>query len=278
MSVTGEAASVCLCDSTIVPGIALATNGHALEPEAPGIIIASPAATVSLQRVVTGPVVSTIGATVRICNSVVDAGSPCAIAYAAIDMESAGADLHIEETTVIGKVHVHTMTLASNSIFYSRLMRTDSWPAALWCARRQSGCVRFCWLPTPAITPQTYRCLPDTASDASALTPQFITLEYGRPSYAMLSGDAPVCIMKGADDGSEIGAWHLTQEWQAIRNVQIRLAEYLPFALEAGIFLVPSAVEPVVRIAGYGYRAGKTGRACDEGEGIHLAGIGVGLL
>ena len=96
--------------------------------------------------------------------------------------------------------------------------------------------------------------------------------------YAMLSGDAPVCIMKGADDGSEIGAWHLTQEWQAIRNVQIRLAEYLPFALEAGIFLVPSAVEPVVRIAGYGYRAGKTGRACDEGEGIHLAGIGVGLL
>jgi hypothetical protein len=278
VSVTGEASNVFLCDATLVPGIALATNGHAMEPCEPSLIITSQAATVALQRVVTGPVVSVTGASVRICNSIVDAGSPCAVAYAATDMASAGADLHIEESTVIGKVHVHTLTLASNCIFHARLLRLDSWPAALWCARRQCGCVRFCWLPTPSITPQTYKCLPDTASDAAALTPQFITLQYGRPSYAMLSGYAPVCIMNGADDGSEMGAWHLTQEWQAIRNVQIRLGEYLPFALEAGIFLVPSAAEPVVRVAAYGYRTGKTGPVCDDGEGIQIAGIGVGLL
>ncbi len=278
LSVTGEAANVFLCDSTAVPGIALNPNGQATLPGEPSVIITSPAATVALQRVITGPVVSTLGATVRICNSIVDAGSPCGVAYAAADLESAGADLHIEESTVIGKVHVHTLTLASNTIFYARLTRLDSWPAALWCARRQSGCVRFCWLPTPAITPQTYKCLPDTASDSAALVPQFITLEYGRPSYAMLSGYVPVCIMNGADDGSEMGAYHITQEWQAIRNVQIRLGEYLPFSLEAGIFLVPSATEPVVRAVAYGYGAPNTGPICDDGEGIQMAGIGVGLL
>jgi hypothetical protein len=278
LSVTGEASNVFVCDSTLVPGVALNSDGHAAEPGAASVMIPSPAATVALQRVVTGPVLSAIGATVRICNSIVDAGSPCGVAYAATDTESAGADLHIEESTVIGKVHVHTLTLASNTIFYARLTRRDTWPAALWCARRQSGCVRFCWLPTPAITPQTYKCLPDTASDAAALSPQFITLEYGRPSYAMLSGDVPACIMTGADDGSEIGAWHITEEWKAIRNVQIRLGEYLPFALEAGIFLVPSAAEPAIHVVAYGYGAVKTGPVCDDGEGIQIAGIGVGLL
>ena len=107
--------------------------------------------------------------------------------------------------------------------------------------------------------------------------PKFITLEYGRPSYAMLSGDVPVCMMNGADDGVEMGAYHLTQEWQAIRNVQIRLGEYLPFALEAGIFLVPSASQPVARVAhGYGERS--TRPVCDDGEDIQVVGIGVGLL
>ncbi len=278
LNVTGDAANIFLCDSTFVPGVSLNTNGEATEPGEPSIIVTSPAASLVLQRVISGPILSTVGASVRICNSILDAGSQCAVAYAAIDQNSAGADLHIEESTVIGKVHVHTLTLASNTIFYSRLQRLDSWPASLWCARIQSGCVRFCSLPTPAITPQTYKCLPDTASDASALASKFITLQYGRPSYAMLSGDVPVCIMKGADDGGEIGVYSATQEWQAIRNVQIRLPEYLPFSLEAGIFLVPSAAEPVVRAIAYGYGTQKAGTICDDGEELPLAGIGVGLL
>ena len=277
LSVSGEASDVFLCDSTLVPGIGPNTNGLATEPSEPSIVVASPAATVVLERVITGPILSTIGASLRICNSIVDAGSPCAVAYAATDLAAAGADLHIEESTVIGKVHVHTLTLASNTIFYSRLQRLDSWAASLWCARIQTGCVRFSSLPTPAITPQTYKCLPDTANDAPALAPKFITLRYGRPSYAMLSGDVPVCIMKGADNGGEIGTYYATQEWQAIRNVQIRLPEYLPFSLEAGIFLVPSATEPVARpVIAYGSQ--RIGPICDDGEEVQLAGIGVGLL
>jgi hypothetical protein len=280
LSVSGSAANVFLCDSTVVPGISLKSDGHATEPGAPSIIVASAAATVVLQRAVTGPVIAAVGASVRVCNSIIDAGSPCAVAYAATDMNAGGADLHIEESTVIGKVHVHALTLASNTIFYGRLTRRDAWPGALWCDNRQSGCVRFCWLPTPAIAPQTYECLPDTAGDAAALMPKFITLEFGRPSYAMLSGDVPVCVMNGADDGSEIGAYHLTQEWQAIRNVQIRLGEYLPFALEAGIFLVPSVTQPVARIAEV-YGVERTGPVCDDGDDSEFSGIlniGVGLL
>ena len=53
-------------------------------------------------------------------------------------------DLHVEDSTMIGKVHTRTIPLASNTIFYARRPRRDPWPAAVWASRRQTGCVRFC--------------------------------------------------------------------------------------------------------------------------------------
>ena len=201
------------------------------------------------------------------------------VAYAGADLASEGADLHIEDSTVIGKVRVHTMELASNTIFLARRPRHDPWAAAVWCSRKQRGCMRFCFVPDDSITPRRFRCLPDDPSREAMLDPKFVTLRYGHPSYGLLSGDVPMAIWTGADNGSQMGVYHFLEETEAVRNVQIRVPEFLPFNLEAGIFLEPSdaVVIPVPPFEySYGHRsiADPCGHPDDElmflGVGAHL--------
>ena len=83
-------------------------------------------------------------------------------------------------------------------------------------------------------------CLPPDAASEPALEPHFVTLRYGSPAYALLSGDLPMAIWTGADNGSQIGVYLQIQETEAVSNVQLRAPEYLPALLECGIFLHPA--------------------------------------
>ncbi len=278
LQVIGEAADLELMDCTLVPGIAFAPDGKPAHPGQPSIVASGEETNLSLVRCITGPIKAFVGGSTRICSSIVDAGSPCSVAYAAPDFTSEGADLHIEDSTVVGKVRVHTMELASNTIFLARLARHDSWASALWCSRRQAGCVRFCFLPATATTPQQYRCLPPLPAQEELFLPKFISLDYGHPSYGLLSGDTPMAIWTGADDGSQVGAYHVRQETEAVRNVQLRAPEYLPFGMEAGVFLVPSRpiIKPPLVAYGYGMVADPCGEAADED--LRFWGIGAALI
>jgi len=183
---------------------------------------------------------------------------------------------------VIGKVHTRTIQLASNTIFFARRPRRDPWPAAIWASRRQTGCVRFCWLPFDSITPRRYLCLPPDALSEAALTPKFITLRFGQPGYALLSGDVPLAIWHGADNGSQIGVYYQIQETEAVRNVQLRAPEYLPVALESGIFLHPSQPsqrEGRLPTMVYG-RLVLPAQCCDDtdSDGPSFYGIGTALV
>jgi hypothetical protein len=275
----GDAACVQLTDCTLVPGIALERCGNPANPGAPSIVASAAEVTLGLTGCITGPVGNFEGGSTRIVSSIVDSGSRCGVAYAAQDFASQGADLHIEESTVIGKVHVRTMELASNVIFLARRARNDSWPAALWCSRQQVGCVRFCFLPASAITPQQFHCLPPSSSLQGAFEPQFITLRYGHPSYGLLSGDTPMAIWTGADNGSQIGVYYILQETEAVRNVQLRAQEYVPFGLETGIFLEPSRPIVITRprsAYGYGYGFAGDWNPCGDLDEDDLRFVGVG--
>lgn len=276
LTIDGATVAVQLSDSTLVTSGGTAHAG--LSPCEAGIVVANDA-TLCIARCITGPIHASDAGTVRISNSIVDAQSPCCVAYAGADGYSAGADLHIEDSTVIGKVRTRTLQLASNTIFLARLGRHDPWPAALWSSRRQVGCVRFCSLPRGAITPRRYECLPPDDAQADALEPSFITLRYGHPAYALLSGDVPMAVWRGADNGSQIGVYHQIQETEAVSNVQIRTPEYLPVLLESGIFLHPS--RPLLRPAAapFGYYGLRRSCCGDEGDvSGGWAGIGVELL
>jgi hypothetical protein len=276
---TGDEACVQISDSTLTPGISLKSTGEPVQPGEPSVTGSATAITLCLTRVITGPVALPSTCTTRICSSIVDAGSPFCPAIAGADLATPGATLHIEESTVIGRVWAQAIRLASNTIFWAKLGKRDPWQAPVWAQRIQVGCVRFCWLPASSITPRQYECLPPNAASQPALEPKFITLRFGEPGYCLLSGDVPMAVWTGADNGSQMGVYYQIQETEAVANIQIRSAEYLPANLERGVFLIPSRPrgEPMPEMEAYGYPYRKrrcTGEAADETP----AGIGVGLL
>jgi hypothetical protein len=283
LQATGTGLDIQIRDCTLVPGRGLTRDNLPMHPGEPSVVVASPGKSLRLVRTISGPLfVAAAAGVTRVCSSILDAVSICLPAYVGADGASEGSALHIEDSTVIGKVWTHLMEPASNTIFLSRRAKHDSWLAAVWCTRRQAGCVRFCFVPVDSIIPRHYQCLPGDPALEQALAPAFITLQYGRPSYGLLSGDCPVAVWRGADDQSQMGVYHGTFEPQAVGNLRTGLAEYLPFGLEAGIFLVPSQphVQRIHRpIYGYGYAALDPCNG-DEltADDLRWFGIGTGLI
>jgi hypothetical protein len=74
------------------------------------------------------------------------------------------------------------------------------------------------------------------ASEILRVIPQFTAIRYGKPAYAQL---APTCareIATGADDQSEMGAFHDLFQPQRRMNLETRLNEYTPAGMQVGIF------------------------------------------
>jgi hypothetical protein len=118
--------------------------------------------------------------------------------------------------------------------------------------------MRFCWV---AVTPETrtprrYHCQPDLVvaavdeitprptADARAkrkdfarhrVRPRFNSVRYGTPTYCQLALDCAEEIARGADDESEMGAFHDLFQPQRTANLRARLDEYTPAGMEAGI-------------------------------------------
>lgn len=185
---------------------------------------------------------------IRLCieDSIVDATSTQDEAIGAPGCEVAHARLTIARSTVIGEVHVHAIDLGEDTIFEGRIV----------VARRQEGCLRFSSVLMASRTPRRYRCQPDLALaplEAAAraagspgglsaaerelvqerLRPQFNSTRYGRPDYCQLAETCPAEISEGAEDRSEMGAFHDLFQPQRAAALEARLAEFLPAGIEA---------------------------------------------
>ena len=183
------------------------------------------------------------------------------LAYADHDGTQPGAPLQIVASTVIGRVHTAALELASNTIFFSERAAGGVLPEPVFSARKQIGCVRFSFLPAGSRVPRRFHCQPDLAIEQAIdaaqrskpkrssierepiatrirawLKPSFTALRYGQPGYGQLRTSAPVEIRTGADDESEMGAFHELHQPQRENNLRVRLDEYLRVGLEAGIF------------------------------------------
>jgi hypothetical protein len=247
---------------TLVPGITLEEGGAPVSPETPSIVIESNKVKVVIDDCIIGALRVVEGAQVSIENTIVDANASHAVAYAAPDASSAGGVLRIINSTVIGKVHTRIMQLASNCIFDARLAPADAWLSPLLAERKQQGCVRFSFVPLGARVPRRFRCQPEhtinqaiqkaqaklgaglNSAQKSAIgthivnriKPSFTDTRYGQPAYMQLALSCAKEILRGADDESEMGAFHDLYQSQRETNLKIRLKEYLRFGLEAGIF------------------------------------------
>jgi hypothetical protein len=195
----------------------------------------------------------------RISDSVLDATGPERAALSRPGgAEIAHAVLTIARSTVVGEIHSHVMRLAENCIFTGHIC----------VARRQIGCVRFCYVVPGSRTPRRYECQPDLAErvaldqlekfvklknlpnpspddNARAIArargrvrPQFNSTRYGSPVYCQLTLGCPEEITRGAEDESEMGVFHDLFQPQRTSNLRARLDEFTPAGMETGIIYV----------------------------------------
>ena len=125
--------------------------------------------------------------------------------------------------------------MISDSILWAWLTPTDDpilWPAALIADRKQSGCVRFSYLPTGSITPRRFQCIEKAPNEPQ---PLFFALRYGRAGYCKLLASTDDRIRRGADDGGEIGVFHFLLNPLRETDLRIRMQEYLPVGMEFGV-------------------------------------------
>jgi hypothetical protein len=213
--------------STIVPGGGLnVLSSGAAGGDNSGL-------TINLYRSICGPI--TVNADVTALNTkdcIVTSGTANAVTAAAVT--AASAPVNLETTTVFGTTSADIVA-ASDSLFSGLVTAT----------RRQTGCVRYSYVPAGSQTAQRYACQPDLALAAvpasarssvlARVTPQFTSTEFGQPGFAQLSPRCAREVATGADNGAEMGAFNFLQQPQRLANLQTALAEYLRFGLEAGV-------------------------------------------
>ncbi len=210
------------------------------------------ALTISIDRSICGAITCPpIPGAVRISNSILTSGIDAD--DAALVLSAPGADVSVEASTVFGSMTSKSLQ-GSNSIFTGRVE----------AARRQVGCIRYSFLPLESVVPRRYRCQPDlelsrrideserstgvplSAADRATLLagtvaeirPVFTATRYGTPSFAQLAERCSMTLRTGADDESEMGAFHQLYGPQREANLRVRLDEYLRVGLEAGLFYV----------------------------------------
>lgn len=162
-----------------------------------------------------------------IADSIVDATSNEYEAIGAPGCPVAHVILSLQRCTVFGKVQVHAITKANNSLLMGIVQ----------VARRQIGCIRFSYVAPNSRTPKRYHCQPDSvlADKQQGVKPQFNSIHYGSPVYCQLADTCAEEIKRGADDESEMGVFHDLFQAQREANLRIRLDEYIPARADVGI-------------------------------------------
>jgi hypothetical protein len=241
--------------STLVPGWGLECNCDPKRPNDPSLEIVNSSATFRIEHSIIGPILVAADEVtgdpidILISDSILDATSSTRIAVGAPNLPLAFARLSVVRSTVIGEVNTHAIRLGENAIFMGWIR----------VGRRQQGCMRFCYVTPGSRTPHRYHCQPDLViaalneidpplsalekakrrdAEAQRVRPAFNSLRYGKPTYCQLSFDCAGEIARGADDESEMGAFHDLFQPQRTANLRARLDEYTPAGLEAGIMFV----------------------------------------
>jgi hypothetical protein len=187
---------------------------------------------------------------IKISDSIVgdDASSPD------FSVDSPETALNLLRSSFFGRVSGFSLS-ASDCIFAS----------VVEARRRQTGCVRFSYVPPGSRVPRRYRCQPDLeiairtdvlrravapnapasaqlaaiAAEVSALIrPLLVSRRYGDPGFGQLELHCATQIRTGAESGAEMGAFEFLKQPQREANLRDALAEYLRVGLEARLIYV----------------------------------------
>ena len=227
VDVSGCLSCLSIRHSTLVPGWSLELNCEPRSEEPSLVLDDLCGGRVDIQHSILGGVrvdaneVWTDPVPVSVADSILDATDRAAVAFGGPDGRRAHVAATIRRTTVIGGLAVHAIPLAADSILFGEVN----------VARRQSGCIRFSWVQDGSRTPARYSC-------PAGVTPVFRSTRYGRPEYCQLDDACPAEIRAGAEDESEMGAFHDLYQPQRQANLRARLDEFSPADRQAGIVFV----------------------------------------
>jgi hypothetical protein len=247
MQISGRLGRVLVRHCTFVPGWSLDCDCEPENEMAPSLELIDTSARLNIEHSIVGTIlvdqneVNTDPLSINISDSILDATR---LEFDALGVNNPGhavahAVLTMQRTTVLGQVSVHAIDLAENCIFHGHVL----------VARRQRGCMRFCYVPANSRTPRRYHCQPDgvlaglkdeeeKAQALMRVRPQFNSVRYGNPPYCQLARTCAEEITRGADDGSEMGVFHDLFQPQREANLRTRLDEYTPAGMNAGYILV----------------------------------------
>ena len=242
LAISGPLGQVELAHCTVLPSASQITVAND-SPRLALRVLASLVAPIAIAGPVTG---------VTVADSIVgllDEGMPPAPA-----VDAPEAALELQRSSFFGTVQGLTLS-ASDCIF----------DAPVTAVRRQTGCVRFCYVPPTSTVPRRYRCQPQLEADtritalrAAALAaglppptaaaeaavraeveatvrPLFTARRYGDPALGQLDLRCAVQIRTGAESGAEMGACEQLRQPQREANLRDALAEYLRLGLTAGL-------------------------------------------
>lgn len=183
------------------------------------VFTANPGGTeVEVWRCLTGPLDLEGGGTLRVRESILDSGD--GPGEPALTAEQ--GTLELDRVTVIGASESRRL-YATEVIFLGEILIED----------RFNGCVRFSRVPGAETgeddgLPRKYRL-------ARGTEVRFVTQERDDPAYARLAESCDPAIRRGAEDGSEMGAFHETHLAERYEAFLERLREYTPANLATGL-------------------------------------------
>ena len=254
---SGEFARVTIRHTTLVPGWSLHGDAKPRKTGEPSLHLNNLKASVDISHSIVGGIqilqesdeIDPID--LHISNSIVDAHHARSFAISAPDGSIAAATLKLRNCTIAGRIEAHSIELAQNTIFLGPVL----------VARRQQGCVRFCYVPRGSRTPRRYHCQPDlveqaaeqeahqqalSADEAKSLSqlaqarvePLFESTSFGTPHYFQLTENCAVEVSAGGSDQSEMGVYHDLYQPQRLNNLRQRLSNYTPAGTNVGVIFV----------------------------------------
>lgn len=235
-------AGITIRHSTLVPGWALQRDCTPHRPSEASLELINARACVTIEHSILGAVrinmdvVMEDPLSLHITDSIVDATDPERDVLCGTGGQLAHAELSMARSTVFGHICLHAIRLAEDSLFMGPVQ----------VARRQIGCIRFCYVTPGSRTPRRYQCqpdlveqvvrgAPDRARERLRVRPVFSSIRYGNPAYCQLAQACAPEIQRGAEDESEMGIWHDLYQPQREANLRARLDEFTPAGMQAGI-------------------------------------------
>ncbi|MCP4715995.1 MAG: hypothetical protein GY868_12835 [Deltaproteobacteria bacterium] len=207
----GDYEEVTIRHTTFDPGGDNDVNGNPISSTP--LIIEAHVETLIIESSIMGRILTQNGGVVenlKVLDSIIDETDS---GQTALDLARGEADL--KRTTVFGKVDVNRLW-ASEALITGLVDVTDT----------QEGCFRFSAAPEASRLPRQSES--HILDDAVHI---FSSRNFGQPGYGQLSKTAPPELYRGAENGSEIGAFSSLINPIKSDGLKAKVDEYMPFGL-----------------------------------------------